>query len=215
MKIICRTSHADELRKLFSKRYFGDKIKLIVLMVVLFVIGVFSWGFAALDGSLAAKALAVVSLFGFIASLFLLIRKMTVKDRDFKAFVATPEGIVFVDCASAFADNRVFGAMYNINYRGSTADDIKAERNLDRINTASKYDDFIMSAEVWQMHGYLVKEVLSVSEGKQYVKIRFRRRSFSMPDSSLGDMIPMTVHIPVDYTNLDELLMKLRSMIPD
>ncbi|SEL14060.1 hypothetical protein SAMN02910353_02006 [Ruminococcus sp. YRD2003] len=210
--MICRTSYADNLKARYIKKHTEDKVKYIVLMIVLLVIGWIAFGMAMLYGGVGATLIAVLGLGGGALSLAAVVYCIFTKDRDFKAFVATDDDIVFIDCAAAFADSRVFGAMINWNYRSAMATDIKAVNNISNINTASKYDEFIQSPAVWQMHGCFVKEVLSVTEGRKYVKIRFKRQTCGSAEGSLLDIMPMTVHIPTDYINLDEMLMRLRSM---
>lgn len=210
--MVCRTSYADDLKARYIRKHSSDKVKFTILMVVLLVVGWTAFGFFMLDGGFVPILLAVVGIGGGIASLIALIYCIVTKDRDFKAFVAAPNSIVFIDCAAAFADSRVFGAEINWNYRSAMATDIKAVKNLDLINSASKYDDYIQSPEVWQMHGYFVRELVSIHEGKKYVRIRFKRQTCGSAEGSLLDIMPMTVAIPSDYINLDELLMRLRSL---
>lgn len=210
--MICRTSYADNIKARYIKKYTEDKVKYIILMIVLLFIGWIAFGMAMLYGGFVSALIAVLGLGGGALSLAMVIRSIVTKDRDFKAFVFTDNNVVFIDCAAAFADNRVFGADVNFRSRSAMVTDIKAVNNISKINGASGYDEFIQSPAVWQMHGCFVKEVLGVTEGRKCAKVRFRRQSCGSPEGSLIDIMPMTVHIPNDYTNLDELLMRLRSM---
>ncbi|MCQ2490552.1 MAG: hypothetical protein MJ079_03035 [Ruminococcus sp.] len=47
---------------------------------------------------------------------------------------------------------------------------------------------------------------------RKHVKIKFKRQTCGSNEGSLLDIMPMTVAIPSDYINLDELLMRLRSL---
>ena len=210
--MISRTPYADNLKDRYIKKHSTDKAKLIVLMVVLLVIGWGAFGMNMLYGGFVSGLIAVLGLGGGAFSLVGVVYRIVTKDRDFKAFVTTSDDIIFIDCAAAFADSRVFGAMINWNYRSAMATDIKALNNIDKIATASKYDEFIQSPEVWQMHGCFVKEVLSVTEGKKFAKIRFKRQTCGCKEGSIVEIMPMTVKIPTNYTNFDELLMRLRSL---
>ena len=210
--MICRTPYADDLKARYIKKHSGNITKLTVLMIVLFVVGWFGFGFAMLDETPLSKLIAVAGLGGGALSFIALVYCIVTKDRDFKAFVAASDSIVFIDCAAAFADSKMFGAAVNWSYRSSVATDIKAVKHIEQINSASKYDDFIQSPQVWQEHGYFVKNVISIHEGKKFVKIKFKRQTCGCDEGSLIDILPMTAVIPSDYINLDEMLMRLRSL---
>lgn len=210
--MISRTPYADELKVHYIKKYSTDKVKFIVLMVVLLIVGWGAFGMNMLGGGIVSWLLAVIGLGGGMLSFIAVVYCIVTKDRDFKAFVMTSDDIIYINCAAAFADSRVCGAMVNWNYRSAMATDIKAVKNIEKINTASKYDEFIQSPEVWQLHGCFVKDVLSVSEGKKYARIRFKRQTCGCNEGAIVDIMPVTVKIPTNYTNFDELLMRLRSL---
>ncbi|MBR6394458.1 MAG: hypothetical protein IKS13_06565 [Ruminococcus sp.] len=211
MITVSRTPYTEELKKRFIKKYANAKVKFIILMILLLFIGLVCWGFAALDDSRTAKILSALFFSGGIASFIGLIHNFIVRSRDFQAFTLDETQIIYYDCASAFIDDTQFGKDVNIKYRGTIANTAKASRNLDSINSADDYDDFIKSL-FFTKHSVIVKEVISIKEGKKYIKLRFKRQTWGEPKDSLYDIMPKTVHIPVDYTNLDELLMRLRDI---
>ena len=212
--MICRTQFADEIKEKYQKTHGGNSVKWILLIIVTFLFTVFSFGFYCMIESMSIlypllfAAALLVSCAGLISTI-------VNADNEFRAFVLTRDEVIMVNCAKAFLDFRSFDSNVIANpFEREYIRRIKAGKYLAQINSAQKYEEYILSPYVMQHHGYFVQKVVKISLGSKYITVYARLRATSYPPDAKIIFDPVRrIKIPADFTNITQLNERLESLM--
>lgn len=212
--MICRTQFADEIKETYQKKHGGNSAKWSLLTVVASLCAIFSFGFYCMSESMSI-IYPLLFAAAFVASFAALVSTIVNADNEFRAFVLSHDEVIMVNCAKAFLDFRSFDSNVISNpFEKEYIRRLKAGKYLAQINSASKYEDYILSPYVMQHHGYFVQKAVKINLGSKYITVYARLRATSYPPDAKIILDPVRrIKIPADFTNIPQLTERLESLM--
>lgn len=208
---ISRIDDADRLYVTYQQKVTNVIWKRVAVSAVLLFLGVFAYGFAAMETESGNGDVVWLITFAVIALLILSgYLKMHRNNGYFSAYIYDGNTLRLVDLTEAFGNDTLLGKSYSINHRNGVFQRMKTAANMRKIPESSHIDEFICNKEVIEYSGYEIEKVFNIREGREFVHVKVQMKGYRLFNSYSRKK---TLHIPKSFTNSDALRYELEKLI--
>ncbi len=201
---ICRIDDADNLSKTYKSKIDGPVVKCGLLACVMFFIGMFAFGFAAMSG---APISLIWLVFILVAAIICLGYWLMFRNRNyFFAYVINEGDIYMLDIPKACDNSRLFG--HTTIAIGGLAQKRRRLNNMKMLPTTSYVDEFICNRNVVECCGSVIDKVFDIKDSGKFVKVKAQFTAVNKAGSLFPTRVK-TISIPRTFTNIIELRSRL------
>ncbi len=208
---ISRIDDADNLHVTYQQKVTSVVWKKVAVSVVVLFLGIFAYGFAAMETETDSYDIVWLITFVIIALLILSgYLKMNRNSNYFAAYVFDENTLYRVDLAEAFGNDTLLGKSYSINHRNGVFQRMKVTANMQKVRETAHLDAFICNKEVISYSGYAIENVFDISESREFLRVKAQLKGFR-PFTSYSRK--KTIYIPKSFTNFDALRYELEKLM--